>query len=250
MTQHLILRTPRTLRIGRCFAPLVALAALAGPPDARAQAAPPAEGVVTLTASASVEVPKDWMSVTFSTSREGPDANAVQAQIKSALDAALAEARRAARPDGRLEVQTGAFELTPRYSAKGALTGWVGRTELLVQGRDMTAIAQLAGHVDTLSVERLGYDISREAREKVEGDVAAQAIARFRAKAADVAKAFGYGGYVLREVTVQTESPEVVPRGLFMAKATQARGADDPLPFDAGKGRVTATVSGAVQLVK
>ena len=38
--------------------------------------------------------------------------------------------------------------------------------------------------------------LSRELREKVEGEVAAQAIARYRAKAADYAKQFGYGGYV------------------------------------------------------
>ncbi len=36
-----------------------------------------------------------------------------------------------------------------------------------------------------MTIARVGYSLSREARERLEGEVAAQAIARFRAKAAD-----------------------------------------------------------------
>ena len=55
---------------------------------------PPPEGVLGLNASASVEVAKDVLVVTFSTTREGSEANAVQAQLKQALDAALDEAKK------------------------------------------------------------------------------------------------------------------------------------------------------------
>ena len=81
---------------------------------ARAETPPP-QGVLGLSASASVEVTKDVLAVTFSTTREGTDANAVQAQLKQALDAALAEAKKAARP-GQVDVQTGNFSLYPRYA--------------------------------------------------------------------------------------------------------------------------------------
>ena len=81
---------------------------------ARAETPPP-QGVLSLSASASVEVTKDLLAVTFSTTREGTDANAVQAQLKQALDAALAEAKKAARP-GQVDVQTGNFSLFPRYA--------------------------------------------------------------------------------------------------------------------------------------
>ena len=49
----------------------------------------------------------------MTTTREGQDAATVQSQLKQALDAALAEARKAARP-GQVEVQTGNFSLYPR----------------------------------------------------------------------------------------------------------------------------------------
>jgi predicted secreted protein len=234
--------------------PTLALAAvLLAAPLARAadvvvQAAP--EGVVTLNSTATVDVPKDWMSVTFSVTREGADANAVQTALKEALDAALRQAQAAKKPGGAVEVQSGAFSLQPRYSVKGQMNGWTGTTELLVQGRDMAAIAALVGHVSTMSIARLSYGLSREAREKVEADVAAQAIAGFRAKAAEYAKAFGYAGYAIREVNVQTDAPQPpVPR-MFAMKAAQVADAAEPLPVDAGKGSVTSNVNGSITLTK
>ena len=90
------------------------LGAVAWASSATAQgAAPPPVNVVALSASATVELPRDWLTVAFSTTREAADAATVQSQLKQALDAALAEARKGARP-GQLEVQTGAFSLYPR----------------------------------------------------------------------------------------------------------------------------------------
>ena len=165
---------------------LVAAAMLLPVVAAAADEAP--SGVLTLSASASVEVAHDWLSVTLSTTREGADAATVQSALKQALDAALAEAKRAATP-GQIEVQTGNFSLYPGHAPRG---GWQGSAELMIEGRDMHAIAQLTGRINTLTIARVGYSLSREQREKVEADVAAQAIARYRAKAAEYAKQFGY----------------------------------------------------------
>ena len=85
----------------------------------------------------SVEVTKDVLAVTFSTTKEGADANAVQAQLKQALDAALAEAKKSGASPGQVDVQTGAFSLFPRYTNKGGISGWQGTAELIVDGRDM-----------------------------------------------------------------------------------------------------------------
>ena len=82
---------------------LILAASFAASPPARAADAPPA-GVVNLMSSASVEVAKDWMTATLSVTRDGPDANAVQSGLKQALDTALIEARKVAKP-GQVEVQ-------------------------------------------------------------------------------------------------------------------------------------------------
>lgn len=205
----------------------------------------PPSNVITLAATANLEVPQDWFGIVFATAREGADANAVQAQLKAALDTALNEARRAAKP-GQIEVRTGNFGLHPRYDNKGQPSGWTGTAELVVEGRDVGGISQLAGRIQTMTVARVAFSLSREAREKVEGEVTAQAIGRFRAKAEQVARAFGFAGYTLREVQVSsadTMPPPPVPR-LQAARMS----AEAALPVEAGKASVTITVSGSVQL--
>ena len=214
-----------------------------------AQNAPPPQGVVSLTSSATLEVTKDLLFVALSVARDGQDAATVQSQLKQALDAALAEARKVAHA-GQLEVQTGNFALYPRYSNKGVITGWAGSSELVIEGKDMQAIGQLTGRISTMTIARVGYNLSRELREKVEADVSAQAIARYRAKAADYAKQFGYTGYVLREVNVASGEPvSFAPAPMLRAKAMSVA-SDEALPVEPGKGAVTVNVSGTIQLTK
>jgi len=222
-----------------------------------AQTLPPPQNVVSLSASASVEVPKDWLTVVFSTTREGPDAAVVQSQLRQALDQALTEARKGARP-GQLEVQTGGFSLHPRYApvnpkepgGQPAIAGWIGSTELVVEGRDAQAIAQLTGRIQTMSIARVAFSLSREAREKVDGDVSAQAISRFRARADAVSRQFGFSGYTVREVNVSSNEPPGQMQPVMRAQAASRAMADESLPVEAGKAVVTATVSGSVQMSK
>ena len=215
--------------------------------SSRADPVPVPTGVVSLAASASIEVAKDLLSVTLSTTKEGVDAASVQAQLKQALDAALTEAKKVARP-GQLEVQTGNFSLYPRTSNKGVINGWQGSSELVVEGRDMPAIGQLTGRITSLTIARVAYSLSRELRERSEGEVSAQAIARYRAKAADYAKQFGYAGYAVREVNVSVNEPgPVFPMAMRTMKAAAAP-ADDALPVEPGKGTVTVNVNGTVQM--
>ena len=209
---------------------LSAVAAAAALGQAGAQTLPPPQNVVSLSASATVEVSKDWLTVVFATTREGTDAGAVQSQLKQALDAALAEARKLAKP-GQVEVQTGGFSLQPRYAPKGGINGWQGTAQLQVPGAKLCVVSNQG-----------------EAREKVEADVAAQAIARFRSRAEAVAKQFGFGGYVLREVTVASNEPHGGPQPMMRLQAARASMADEALPVEAGKASVTATVNGSVQM--
>ena len=209
---------------------------------------PPPQGVVSLTSSATVEVTKDLLTISLATTKEGQDPAGVQSQLKQALDAALAEAKKSVKP-GQLDVQTGNFSLQPRYTNKGVINGWLGTAELVVEGRDMQAIGQLTGRITTLTISGVSYNISRELREKTEGEVGAQAIARYRAKAADYAKQFGYAGYAVREVNVQSNDVGPIrPMATFSrAKAMSATG-DEALAVEPGKGTVTVTVNGTVQM--
>lgn len=235
------------MRIRAPLRSLVLTAATATLAVAARAETPPPSGVVSLSASATAEVTKDLLTVAFTTTKEGQDAAAVQSQLKQALDAALAEAKKAARP-GQLEVQTGNFSLYPRYAPKGGISGWQGSAELIVEGRDMPAIGALTGRITTMTIGRVGYSLSRELREKTEGDVAAQAIARYRAKAAEYAKQFGYSGFTIREVNVNADSPPMLYQAMAPRAKAMSVASDESLPVEAGKGTVTVTVNGTVQM--
>lgn len=226
----------------------LALAAAAA--AAQPQIVPPPQNVVSLSATATTQVAQDWLTVVLATTREGSDPAALQQQLKQALDAALAEGRRAAAGAApqALEVQTGGFSIGPRYGRDGRMSGWSGRAEMQLQGRDTAAIAQLAGRIQTLTVAGTGFSLSREAREKVESQVVAEAIARFRARAEEVGKAFGFGNWSLREVNVQTDAPIGQPMPRLRVASAMAAVADEALPVEAGKATVSVTVSGSIVL--
>ena len=232
---------------------MVGLGGAVGAQTTSLSVGPPPQNVLGLQAQASVEVTQDLLTIVLAHTREGSDAAQVQTQLRQVLDAALAEARKVAKP-GLLEVRTGGFSLSPRYSSKvtggNQISGWMGRAELVLEGRDTTGVSQLAGRLSGMAVQQVGFGLSREAREKAEAEVSAQAIARFRAKAERHAQSFGFASYSLREVSVG--SSDVGHNGpmpmMRVARSMTVSGADEAQPVEAGKATVTVTVSGSVQL--
>ena len=228
---------------------LAACAALMGAGVAMAQSAPwtPPQNVLQLSATGTVETQQDLLSMTLSTSRDAADAATVQSQLKTALDAALAEARKNAQP-GQLDVRTGNFSLVPRYTRDGKISGWQGTTELVLEGKDFPRITQTAGRISTLTVGGIGFGLSREQRAKVEAEAQTIAIENFKQKAAELAKGFGFGGYTLREVSVNAnQGPPIRPR-MMAAEASSKMSYDAAVPVEAGKTSVVVNVSGSVQL--
>lgn len=227
---------------------VMALAFMAVAPAQAQGTAPVPANVVNISASGFMEVPQDWLSMSLNTTREGPDAGTVQNQLKQALEAALVVARASAKPQ-QMEVRTGQFSLHPRYGTNGKINGWMGSTELVLEGRDFALISTTAGKIQTLTMGNMGFSLSREARQKLEADVQAMAIERFKQRASDVAKGFGFAGYSLREVAVSSADQEgrpIQPR--MMAMEAKAAMSDAAVPVEAGKSTVNVTVSGSVQL--
>lgn len=205
--------------------------------------------VVSLTASASVEVQQDLLTLTLSTVKEGTEPAAVQSQVRQALDAAVTEAKRAAQ-SGAMDVRTGNISLQPRYGRDSKISGWVGSAELVLEGHDFARIGTTAGKVQTMTIGNAFFSLSREARLKAEAEVQSAAIDRFKARASDIAKGFGFGGYTLREVAVSGDDQgNFMPRPRAMAMSAKAVMADAaPMPMESGKSTVAITVNGSVQL--
>lgn len=207
----------------------------------------PPQNVAQLSASGTVEVQQDLISISMSTTVSGADANVVQTQLKQALDTALSLAKQSASP-GQMDVRTGNFSLFPRYAKEGKINGWQGSAELVLEGRDFARITGTAGKIQTLTLSNVSFALSREQRAKVEGDAQTQAIERFKTKAVEVAKNFGFTGYTLREVSINANDQGYVPRPRVMAMQAKSEMSDAAVPVEAGKSVVQVTVSGSVQM--
>jgi predicted secreted protein len=205
------------------------------------------QNVVSLQSTGTVEVQQDLLSIAMNTTKDGTDSAAVQSQLKAALDAALTEAKKTAQPS-QMEVRTGAFSLYPRYGRDGKINGWQGSTELVLEGRDFARISAAAGKISTLTLGQVSFGLSREARAKVEGEAQMLAIDRFKTKAAEISKNFGFGGYSLREVSVNANDQGFAPRARAEMMQAKTMSADAPVPVEAGRSTVVVTVSGSVQM--
>lgn len=208
---------------------------------------PPPENVVQLTANATVEVRQDLLTLTLATTREGSDPAAVQAELKTTLDSALAETKKNAEP-GQLYVRTGNFSLYPRHTKEGRISTWLGSAELVLEGRDFARISEAAGRIQSLTVSEAGFSLSREQRSKAESEAQAAAIEQYKSNADRVAKSFGFSGYTLREISIGTNNQFPQPRSRMMAMEAKAAVASAPVPVEAGNSTVMVTVSGGVQL--
>lgn len=215
-------------------------------PQVWAQTAP-VQQQISLSASGQVEAPQDWLTVRMGLTREGTDAAAVQNQLKAAIDAALTTARAQAR-SRQMEVRSGAFGVSPRYGRDGKINGWQGSAEVVLEGRDVALITATAGKLPTLTVSSMGFSLSREARRQLESEVHTQAIERFRARAAEVTKAFGFASYTLGAVSISSTDEGVRPMPRMMAMEAKAAMADAPLPVEAGTDTVSVTVSGSINV--
>ena len=200
---------------------------------------------VSLSATASVQVNQDWLTVSLTTAREGADPQTVQGQLKVALDTALALAKSDARP-GQMEVRTGRFGLVPRYAREGKLTGWQGTAELILEGQDIARISATAGKLQTLTVANMSFGLTPVQRQTAQASAQSQAIALFRQRAGEITRSFDLTGYTLGEVTVNFDDGGYTPRPMMMA--ARAMSADAAVPVEAGLTSVSVTVSGSVQL--
>jgi predicted secreted protein len=206
-----------------------------------------------LAATETRDIPTDSVMITLQALREGSDATGVQTQLKQAVEAALQEARPWVQP-GQLEVRTGAFSLQPRYGRDGKVNGWQGVAEVVLDGRDLVRVPAVAGRMALLNVTQVQAYVSAQARQQVETQVQQAAIERFRTKAADAARALGYSGYTVGQLNLQEggdAGPGPRPRVMALEmRAAAPLMADAPVPLEAGRGSVSVSVRGSVNLTR
>lgn len=204
-------------------------------------------GVLNLDARATADVPTDTVSMTLAVEQEGADPGTISSALSQRTQRVINEAKRTPG----VTAESGGFTIYPSNDKNGRISAWRGRAEVRLESKDFAAVSKLAGEVaNQMQVQNIAFSLSREARAAVESKLADEAIAGFRTKAQQNAKAFGYSSYTIRTVNVGQAGTVAPMARAYMAKPMMAEAMSAPVPVEGGKAQVTVTVSGSVQMLR
>jgi len=203
-------------------------------------------GILSLDAQASAEIPQDVIHITLFFEQQAGDA----AQLSDILNQRTAQTLRDANASEHASVNlhTGQLSVSPSTDRDGKISAWRGRSELVLESHDFAAAAKLAGRLNNdMQVSNVNFSLSPEAQRAEQAKLSGEAIASFRQQAQAAAQAFGYNGYVVREVNLARNNNNM-PRPMMMMSTRMAPGSapTESIPVEAGNETVTVTVSGSI----
>jgi len=194
---------------------------------------------VTLTASATMQVDNDRMTIHLQAQSEKPTAAAAAAEVNAAMTKALATAKGV----------SGVTAKTLNYSTdqvmeKGRMVRWRVTQLLEIETADFTAGANLATRLqdDGLLLASLTFGVSPEARRKASAKLQHDALVQWQAIAKEAATSMGYAGYTPGRLTVNASDGG--PRPRFAAQAMAARAPAESVAVSAGSSEMVTTVTG------
>lgn len=227
------------MTIGRlaAFAALLTVVALC-----QASEPAPAGTLIDLAAEARRTAANDLAAATVfaeaSDNNPGELAKKVNGQIASAL--------RMAKPYTAIKTRSGNTYTRPNYGKNGRIDGWNMRSELDLETRDIAALSELLGKMQTtLGVGQIALAPAPETRQTAEDGATLDAIAAFRAKAKVIADALGKP-YRIRQMSIQGASrPPIMP----LRRSAMMSAIAEPAPIEAGESSIGVTVSGQIELI-
>jgi predicted secreted protein len=215
----------------------------------------PVADVLNIDATVSSEIVPDLAVITLAIVREGTDVASLTRDINEALGKAFAEAGKTRD----VIAANGGFSTVPRYDrpvasgGSGPRTGWQVRAEIVLKSQNFDALGTLVGKLTQtpqgLQIARSGFEISPELKTREGAALLDRGARAFQDKASAAARAFGYSGYAIRQVTIG----EPQSNGGFMPKSYAAVAFDRsaaPLPLESGQVTLTLSVNGSLQLRK
>lgn len=193
---------------------------------------------VTVSATSSLQVDNDRMTIMVQATSEKPGATAAAAEVNARMTKALATAR----------AVSGVTAKTLNYSTsqvyeKDKFVRWRVSQLMEVETADFAAGANLATKLqdDGLNLVSLTFGVSPEARRKALSKLQHEALIEWQALAKEAAASLGYSGYTPGRLTVN--AGDGGPRPRFAPQEMRAK-AMDPVAVSAGTSEMTTTVTG------
>lgn len=201
---------------------------------------------VSLEADVSREVQNDVMNATLYS--EMNDANALQLTQK--LNKVGNDAIATAKQYKNVKVRTGYNQTYPVYDRNNKLTGWRGRTEVRLEGKDFAAVSDLIGALQTtMQLGGVSFAVSPELRRDTQNELMKEVVTAFRQRADILRQALGAKNYKLRDMSVNTSGRIARPVVMAATRAKfSAESADEAPAFEAGTSEIQVSAVGTVEL--
>lgn len=212
---------------------------LCGPAMAQPISPAPADAaIVSLTASANMQVDNDRMTIQLLAQAERPTAAAAAAEVNAKMAKALAVAKAVASVTARTLNYN-----THQVMEKDKLVRWRVTQILHLETADFAAGANLVTRLqdDGLLISSLIFGVSPESRRQAMAKLQHDALVEWRSIAKQAATSMGYAGYVPGRLSVNTGDNGPSPRYALTAMAARAA---DQVTVSAGSSEMTATVTG------
>ena len=208
--------------------------------------------------SANLEITRDTMTAYFSIASEGKD----RATVNKAFQKKFNDFNKAVQ-NNKLQTEILNRSASPRYeynnNGKRIQTGWEEEAVFKVESKDFDAINHLNDEtLQTATLNRIGFSISKEKREAAVDQVSKAAILRFKDRAQDLAKTLGFSNYKIVKLNLGHIGNRSIDNDFARAKMMNAeaamfkRSASDennaiqaPSP---GSEEISITVNGLVQM--
>ena len=226
------------------LAAALALLAASTPSLHAADAAPPPLPIVTVSAAATASVANDRMFAWLRAEADHADPAKAAADVNGRIGKALARIKATAGVD----VKTSGYS-SYQIAEKNQPPRWRVAQSITVEGADFASIAALLTRLqadDGLVLSGMNFDVSREARRKVEDALTDEAIKSWQTRARNAARALGYDAWRTGRITVSTSEP-MRPQPMMRMAAT-AMAAPPPVNVEGGNTEVGVTVSGEAVL--
>jgi len=202
---------------------------------------PPAQPVAAVNASATASIANDRMQAWLRVEVENIDAAAAAGSVNARMATALARAKATAGVDARTLGYS-----TQQIVEKGQPARWRAVQTLSLESADFGALSALVSRLqasDGLLLSGLQFALANATRRKAEDQLIQDAIKAWQQRAQQAAQGFGFQGWRVGRVAIQTNDYAQPQPVLMRAQAAQF-GGGAPVATEAGTTDVTVTVTG------
>ncbi|WP_434633963.1 SIMPL domain-containing protein [Chromobacterium sp. CV08] len=206
-----------------------------------------AEGIqLNLSANAQRDIANDQITATLYVQQSNSQAATLADRLNRITASGLAQGR----AYNHVELSSGSYSTWPSYDKNGKISGWQGRSEILLKSKDFTQAAELIAKLQqTMLLEGVQYGVSDQARRRAEQDMIPEAIANLKGQAEVAARALGKNVVSIQQLDIGQQSHGFRPPVMMMKAAMAGAEANVSQPdLQPGQSQLQLQVSGKVEL--